>query len=155
MARKAKEKAEAPIPNPITDKTRDDDGLNERQRRFAYFYVHDARMNAVTAARMAGYEGSDQSIQSQASHLMNHEKIRLKITEHLGLLSMTAPEVLAEITKIAKMPVEEFTDPRIMTNKMKALEMLGKHHALFTEKVDVTSNGAALTFADLVKKASQ
>jgi hypothetical protein len=53
------------------------------------------------------------------------------------------------------MPVEEFTDPRIMTNKMKALEMLGKHHALFTEKVDVTSNGVALTFADLVKKASQ
>lgn len=155
MATKAKKEKDAPLANPITSKVRDDDGLNERQRRFAYFYVHDARMNAVTAARMAGYEGSDQSIQSQASQLMNHEKIRLKITEHLGLLSMTAPEVLAEITKIAKMPVEEFTDPRIMTNKMKALEMLGKHHALFTEKVDVTSNGAALTFADLVKKASQ
>jgi hypothetical protein len=112
-------------------------------------------MNAAVAARLAGYEGTDETIHSTASQLLNHEKIRIKINEHLGVLSMTAPEVLAEITKIAKMPVEEYTDPRIMTNKMKALEMLGKHHALFTEKLDVTSGGAALTFADLVKKASQ
>lgn len=155
MARKAKEINDDPIPNPITSKVRDDDGLNERQRRFAYFYVHDGRMNAAVAARLAGYEGTDETIHSTASQLLNHEKIRIKINEHLGVLSMTAPEVLAEITKIAKMPVEEYTDPRIMTNKMKALEMLGKHHALFIEKLDVTSGGAALTFADLVKKASQ
>jgi hypothetical protein len=135
-------------PNP-----RHADGLTELQSRFAYFYVTDARMNASEAARLAGYTGEKQQLASTASTLLRNPVIRNKINEHLSVFSMSAPEILSELTTIAKFPVEEYTDPRMLTNKLKALELLAKHHGLLVERVDHTSGGQALTFADLAKMA--
>jgi phage terminase small subunit len=133
---------------------RDADGLTDQQRQFAYFYVTEARMNGIEAARMAGFKGNADVLYYTVQRLLSNPAIKTKIAEHLGQMSMTSTEVLAELTKIAKMPVEEFTDPRVVKNKLTALAMLAKHHGLLIERHDHTTAGAALTFADLAKLAT-
>ena len=103
---------------------------------------------------MAGFKGNSDVLYYTVQRLLSNPAIKTKIAEHLGQMSMTSTEVLAELTKIAKMPVEEFTDPRVVKNKLTALAMLAKHHGLLIERLDHTTAGAALTFADLAKLAT-
>jgi hypothetical protein len=133
---------------------RDAEGLTDQMKLFAYFYVTEAKMNGVEAARLAGYKGNFQVLYHVVARLLSNPVIRTKISEHLSQMSMTPVEVLAELTKVAKMPVEEFTDPRVVKNKLTALAVLAKHHGLLVERVDHTTAGGALTFADLAKLAS-
>jgi phage terminase small subunit len=131
----------------------DDEKLTDRQEAFVTAYLTTARFNAAEAARQAGYAAS--GARQEGCRLLADARIRGRIDEYLKATSLTAAEILAELTKVALAPTThfmqvlqaEYTDeqgrkhPAIIRTdygaKLKALELLGKYHGLFTEKVNV------------------
>jgi phage terminase small subunit len=113
--------------------------------------------NARRSALEAGY--SPKNIDSQASQLIKHPKVAARIREALTVKAAPADAVLSELADVAFASDEEFLivryDPktggvvetrRDRTDKIKALELLGKHYQLFTDRLNVSG---AITFADL------
>lgn len=130
--------------------------LTAKQQAFVDAYVGVARLNGHKAAEIAGY-APDMCSEMSLRNLRN-PAIQAAIREFLEIHSMTAAEVLAELTHVAKLPIEEFpgvlADPRQIKNKVQALAVLAKHHGLLIDRVDHTTAGQPLTFADLAKLAT-
>jgi hypothetical protein len=73
--------------------------------------------------------------------------------------------VLSELADIAKADWREFVEIRYdkdgkmidatlrLTDKIKALELVGKHHKLFTDKIEHGGKIGIEVFSDLAKKA--
>lgn len=101
--------------------------LTEKQKRFCEEYLID--LNATQAAIRAGYaekRASEQSHQllQKTTVLEYLSKLREAQTKRTGI---TADTVLKELTQIA------LTETEISgKEKMKALELLGKHLGMFT-----------------------
>lgn len=105
--------------------------LTEKQKRFCEEYLID--LNATQAAIRAGYSvktaysiGEENlkkpEIQKMISELQNKQSERTQIT---------ADTVLKELEKIA------FADTEITgKEKIKALELLGKHLGMFNDKIE-------------------
>lgn len=105
--------------------------------------------NGTEAARQAGYEGSDNALGVQAHKLLRMPKIKAAVDEHLAALQvhMTGNEVLAELAMIARAEWRDFVEIKMgrdgetvsatlrLGDKLKALELIGKYYALFTDKV--------------------
>ena len=118
---------------------------NAKHERFAKEYIID--MNGGRAYVRAGYSenGADQS----ASKLLRNPKIIARIAELTSVVSEKlmsgAEQVLAEIGEIAFHKItgidiidgKPVMDAIRVPDKLKALEMLGKHHKLFTEKKEI------------------
>jgi phage terminase small subunit len=119
--------------------------LTPKQRAFVDAYLGDANGNGAEAARLAGYRDPDVS----AFDCKQNPAIRAHIDAVLEARSLSALEVLAELTKVARADWRDFL--RIITNpvtgevvdakillgdKVKALELLGKHHKLFTDRIE-------------------
>lgn len=107
--------------------------LTEKQKRFCEEYLID--LNATQAAIRAGYSSKNAS--RIAVELLNKtqvsdflEKTRKEQSERTGI---TADAVLKELEKIAFIDVELSSK-----DKMKALELLGKHLGMF-EKQEITA----------------
>lgn len=125
-----------PSPQPKT--------LTTKQQRFVDAYCGGARFNKAKAARMAGY--AEKSAKYQGRNLFAMPHVRAEIEAILADISLSAPEVLAELTDVAMRRLDEEVEVRRYgeelsarmdaSAKMKALELLGKHHKLFTDKVD-------------------
>lgn len=113
--------------------------LTEKQKRFCEEYLID--LNATQAAIRAGYKNSDVGRRLVTkSHVSAHiEKLR---EEQSKRTEITADTVLGELAKIAATEVEIKG-----SDKMKALELLGKHLGLFQNGAD---NSAALEKLDEV-----
>lgn len=119
--------------------------LTPKQRAFVDAYLGKARGNGAEAARIAGYSDPDVS----AFDCKRNPVIRAHIDAVLESRSLSAQEVLAELTDVARAEWRDFL--RIITNpvtgdvvdakillgdKVKALELLGKYHRLFIDKVE-------------------
>lgn len=127
--------------------TRSDGTLIDRAEAFAVAYVGPARFNATAAARIAGYKDPAQS----GWELKKNLDVRARIDELLAESTLTAKEVLRELTEMALAPtshyqqitqVDEDTGEVLSVRqdysaKTKALELLGKHHRLFVDKQEV------------------
>lgn len=105
--------------------------LTEKQKRFCEEYLID--LNATQAAIRAGY--SPNGINHRTTRMMANDGIQKYITELQAKQSertgITADTVLKELEKIA------LTDTEISgKEKMKALELLGKHLGMFTGEVN-------------------
>jgi phage terminase small subunit len=102
--------------------------LSEKQKRFIDYYVETG--NATEAAKRAGYRGNNLNrIGSEnLSKLDGYIKERMKELENERIA--TADEVLTYLTKVMRDEGLETKD------RTKAAELLGKRHALFTEKID-------------------
>lgn len=102
--------------------------LSEKQKRFIDYYVETG--NATEAAKKAGYRGNNLNrIGSEnLSKLDGYIKERMKELENERIA--TADEVLTYLTKVMRDEGLETKD------RTKAAELLGKRHALFTEKID-------------------
>ena len=120
--------------------------LTPKQRRFADQYLGPARGNATEAARMAGYSDAEVS----GYNCKQNQAIRAYIDERLNSETLSSAEVLAELTAIARAEWRNFVQERTnykgetldsrldLGDKVKALELLGKYHKLFTEKQEQT-----------------
>lgn len=124
--------------------------LTLKQQLFVESYLGAAAGNATEAARMAGYKGSEGTLRTVAAENLTKPNIAALIADRATQAAMSADEVIAELAAIAKSPWKEFLEfdglqegTRILarlrlTDKLKALELLGKYHKLFTDKVEQT-----------------
>lgn len=92
--------------------------------------------NGTEAARAAGYSGKDDALAVRSSRLLKIPKINELISERIEKEIIAADDVLTAIKDIA-LNVEEKT-----ADRLRALELLGKHLSLFTEKQSHEHTGA-------------
>lgn len=110
-------------------------GLNHKQQLFVEAYLGAANGNATEAARIAGYRQP----QMHGSRLMKNDEIASRVSARVDDAAMTADAVLSELAAVARIKWD--SDPKAVQNKVRALELLGKHHKLFTEKQEVEHSG--------------
>ena len=110
------------------------DGLNVKQATFAKEYMVD--LNGKQAAIRAGYAQGCAEV--TAAKLLRHAKVKAAIDKLMDKRSsdtgITAEYVLRGIKELADCADKQ-------NDKLKALELLGKHLKLFTEKVEHTGEG--------------
>ncbi len=111
------------------------ESLNHKQQLFVESYLGAANGNATEAARMAGYKQPH----SQGPRLLENVGIASRVRERVAEVGMTADDVLSELAAVARLPYDG--DPKAVQNKVRALELLGKHHKLFVEKQEVEHSG--------------
>jgi phage terminase small subunit len=132
--------------------------LKDKQEAFVLAYIGEARFNASEAARIAGFDSPGQ----QGYRLLKNVQIRARIDKYLEVETLNAKEVLAELTDVAKAPFRDYIEilarnekgepirvKMDLSSKVKSLELLGKHHKLFTDNVEV---GAAESFLTALRE---
>lgn len=103
--------------------------LTIKQRLFVEAYL--ANPNATRAAIKAGY--SAKTAASQGERLLRNVEIRALVEKRVESFGKTADDVLKELGKMA------FGSHRTYrSDKVKSLELIGKHFKLFTDKVEST-----------------
>lgn len=123
--------------------------LTEKQSAFIAAYLGEARGNATEAARIAGYSRPMQ----EGYRLLRNADISARVKQHVAEKFATADAVLAELTDVAMADWRDFIEVIArdkagkplkvrmdLSNKVKALELLGKHHQIFTEKQEIDIN---------------
>lgn len=117
--------------------------LTDKQKRFCEEYLID--LNATQAALRAGYKAK--TARSQGQRMLTKVDIQRHITdlmkERSDRTALTSDSVLQELSRIAMAQDVEITGKE----KLKALELLGKHLGLFQNGAD---NSAALEKLDEV-----
>ena len=136
--------------------------LNEKQQRFADEYLID--LNATRAAMRAGY--SEKTASAQASRLLKDVKVSAYIREKMADKNedtiASADEVMRYLTSVirgqsrshvlarndlgAEYIMEKPPDEK---ERLKAAELMGKRHQLFTDKVKVDGNMPVMIVDDL------
>jgi phage terminase small subunit len=86
------------------------DGLTLKERLFRDYYLGEARGNGTLAARLAGYEGDDNSLGVMAYHLLRKPKIQTSIQQALDTVTMGAHEVLETLSKQARGTLADVLD---------------------------------------------
>ena len=136
--------------------------LNEKQQRFADEYLID--LNATRAAIRAGY--SEKTAAAQAARLLKNVKVSAYIKERMADQKedtiASADEVMRYLTAVirgqsrshvlarndlgAEYILEKPPDEK---ERLKAAELMGKRHQLFTDKVKVDGNMPVMIVDDL------
>lgn len=109
--------------------------LTPKQNRFVAEYLID--LNATQAATRAGY--SARTANEQGARLLANVSVKEALDEERKKrerrTEITADRVLQELADIGFDKEDERTSDRL-----KALELMGKHLAMFTDKVDMNAN---------------
>lgn len=115
-----------------------------RQQKFIKAFAG----NATEACRKAGYWGDDATLATQGWRLLRNAEVRAAIDAReegaFAPIVLTREERQEAWSRIASDPREKTAD------RLKALEMLGRSQADFTEKLEVKGE---LTLLELVKRA--
>ena len=85
------------------------DGLTGKQKVFIDAYLSNG-FNATEAARMSGYKGNDNVLGVVGHENLRNPKIAVIVQERLNEAAMSANEVLARLSKIARGEVTDFVD---------------------------------------------
>lgn len=109
--------------------------LTDRQARFCEEYLID--LNATQAAIRAGY--SKKTAREQAAQNLSKLNIQEKIAElkaeRAKRTEMTQDSVIQELAAVARTEVKGVR----AVDKLKALELLGKHLGMFVERYEVNA----------------
>lgn len=136
--------------------------LNDKQQRFADEYLID--LNATQAAIRAGY--SEKTASQQGARLLKNVNVSAYINERMSDRKedtiASADEVMRYLTSVirgqsrshvlardalgADRIVEKPPDEK---ERLKAAELMGKRHQLFTDKVQVDGNVPVMCVDDL------
>ena len=132
--------------------------LTPKQQLFATEYLID--LNATQAAIRAGY--SKRTAHSQGPRLLDNVEVKKRIQE-LGAkrserCEITSDEVLQEIAKVAFVNLDEeaMVEHRARISvgeKLKALDQLGKHLKLFTDRVQHDGGSLLETLVDMANRS--
>ena len=118
--------------------------LSLKREKFIAAYLGEANGNASEAARIAGYKQPH----SQGPRLLENAEISSRVRAVVEEAAMSAEQVLRELAKVAMLPADG--DPKSVTNKVRALELLGKHHKLYVEKQEVEHSGGVNGFMPVI-----
>lgn len=109
--------------------------LTDRQVRFCEEYLID--LNATQAAIRAGY--SEKTANEQGARLLANVSVQEKIAElkaeRAKRTEMTQDSVIQELAAVARAEVKGVR----AVDKLKALELLGKHLGMFVERYEVNA----------------
>jgi phage terminase small subunit len=121
--------------------------LTGKQKLFVDAYIGEARFNATKAARIAGYADPPQSGWENKQNL----DIRARIDELLEANTLSATEILRELTDVAMRGLHEYIEITRYDKdgnpvaakmdaraKMEALKLLGQNKIMFTEKRELS-----------------
>lgn len=110
--------------------------LNPRQIAFVHHYL-EVRV-AWKAAELAGYAGEMNGLSATASNLLRNPRVQAYYLEKLKEMQVSSDEVLAELGEVARFPIAEMGEKCVVRpdHKLKALELAGKFHRLFVDKVE-------------------
>lgn len=114
--------------------------ITPKQQRFVEEYLID--LNATAAAQRAGYKDPNKGRQLVTKSNVA-EAIQKKIQERSERVKITQDDVISDLINIKNRCMDEPFDPK---NALKALELLGKHLGMFTDKVK-TENTGNITFS--------
>lgn len=146
--------------------------ITPKQLLFCEFYIQTS--NGTLAARLAGYKGKDDNVFAAiASQNLRKLKIQAYLKERYADVAMDSNEVLARLAKMARASISDFVDEhgiidwekvskegytiksvthtkgkssRVeLEGKMRALELIGKAQAMFTEKIEVEGGNKPIT----------
>lgn len=113
-------------------------------------YIGPDKFNATKAAITAGY--SEHSAARIGHELINYPQVAARVKLELGNRHLTADSVLSELADVANADWSDFLqikrdrngepiDVKMdLTAKMKALELIGKAHGLFTDRLDLSGS---------------
>lgn len=125
--------------------------LTPKQTRFVEEYLLD--LNAAAAARRAGY--SEKNADSIAAQLLSKTKVFEAVQSAVAARSaktgITAEYVLENLKRLSErcMSEEEFAP----SAAARALELLGKHLGLFSDRVELSGSMSVLgVLGDLTKR---
>ena len=109
--------------------------LTEKQKRFVAEYLVD--LNATQAAIRAGY--SEKTAEQMGYQLLQktsvQKAVQIAMKDRQQRTEITQDMVLDELGKVAFSKAADYTDATLKySNKLRALEMLGKHLGLFDGK---------------------
>lgn len=117
--------------------------LTGKQIAFIEHYTGDSFFNATDAARKAGYKGNDNTLGQMGDQNLKLPKIKEAIIQKLAKIAakieITVDSIAEEIAYVAFGQIT----PNIgvqgnITNKLKALELLGRYKAMFTDNINQT-----------------
>lgn len=126
--------------------------MHFRHRKFLANYILLAG-NGVQAVYAAGYKQGYDSACVTASRLLRNAKVSQELEKHVLKAQMSADDVLTELADVAQ--IETKLDGN---QKLKALELLGKFHKLFTDKLETTStedSTSKLTISKVISATSK
>jgi len=117
--------------------------LKDKRKVFAAEYVKD--WNATQAAFRAGY--SPKTAYSQGQRLLKNVEVRAEIDKTSADIAdqndVEAREIIAGLRRIAFAP----EGARVSnSDRLRALELLGKYKAMFTDNVHSSGEGLSITF---------
>lgn len=111
--------------------------LTHKQELFVNAYLGEAKGNATEAARLAGYNGNDVTLGAVGAENLKKPQIAELIERRTSEAAMSAAEVLQKLSGIASREGSDITT----RDQIKALELLGRHHKLFTDRIEHKHTG--------------
>ena len=120
--------------------------LTTKQNLFVHYYLE--HRNAFKSAKLAGYQGNDDTLRQVGAENLAKPYIREAIESHFKGRILSADGVLAELSDIASSPWREHVEVKYgddgevlqanlrLSDKIKAAELIGKFHKLFTDKTE-------------------
>jgi phage terminase small subunit len=114
--------------------------LNDRQRLFVKYYI--GTLNATESAKRAGY--SPKTAAEIGYELLNKphiaEAVEKGVEKKMSKADISAERILDELASIAFLTPEQLDALKSIKGgeKMRALELLGKYHTLFTDRIENT-----------------
>ena len=125
--------------------------MTEKQKAFCDFYIE--TLNATEAARRAGY--SKKTARAIGAENLTKPDIRLYIDERLKIIEENrvagATEVLQYLTKVMRgQEKDQFDLDAPLTERTRAAELLGKRHALWTDKKEVKATFEGVSKLDKI-----
>ncbi|NYE07293.1 phage terminase small subunit [Bacillus niacini] len=114
--------------------------LNERQRLFVKYYI--GTLNATESAKRAGY--SPKTAAEIGYELLKKphiaEAVSKGVEKKMTKADISAERILDELASIAFLTPEQLDALKSIKGgeKMRALELLGKYHTLFTDRIENT-----------------
>ena len=99
-----------PVPKPTADVEQvDTDGLTTKQRLFVESYLSNG-FNATEAARAAGYKGDSRTLAVVGFENLRKPNIAALVSARINEAAMSANEVMARLSAIARGSVADFLD---------------------------------------------
>lgn len=121
--------------------------LTNKQKRFVEEYLID--MNATQAAKRAGYKNAEIGRQLIAKNNVS-EALQAALQKRSSRTEITQDRVLKELAKVGFKDAADFADAELKYgNKIKALELIGKHLGMFMDKQPDSQNSEVTIIDDV------